>query len=277
MRQFRKFCETHGTSALPSSKPTLAHFAAHLSLKGLSPSTINSYLAAVRTRHRQVGLPDPGHRNHILSLAKRGAARAHHPTQRPREPITLPILHRMLRVLKSCRGISRPNQTMLRAAFCLAFHGFLRVSEYTIPTARAFDSRRHATHEDIEWHKRWFTFTLKVSKTDQLGRGTRIHLQRTRRLTCPHTAMKRYRHQRHGAPPASPLFTFRDGTPLTPPSCRHHLRKLLAHAGYRPERFNTHSFRIGAATSAAAAGATSREIKRRGRWRSRAVKAYIRT
>lgn len=175
------------------------------------------------------------------------------------------------------QGHSTPKSDNAAGGILPGFHEFLRVSEYTSPTAGAFNSLRHATHEDIKWHKRRFTLILKVSKTDQLGRGTRIHLQRTRRSTCPHTAMRQYLHQRHGAPLASPLFTFRDGTPLTPPSCRHHLRKLLAHAGYRPERFNTHSFRIGAATSAAAAGATSREIKRRGRWRSRAYKTYIRT
>ena len=73
MRQFRQFCKTHRVTALPATKQILAHFAAHLSLRGLSPSIINGYLAAVRTRHKQLGLPDPGHHNHTLTLAKWGA------------------------------------------------------------------------------------------------------------------------------------------------------------------------------------------------------------
>ena len=72
MRQFIRFCKAHGAPSLPASKTTLSHFATQLSLKGLSPSTINGYLAAVRTKHRQLGLPDPDHRNHTLTLVKRG-------------------------------------------------------------------------------------------------------------------------------------------------------------------------------------------------------------
>ena len=171
------------------------------------------------------------------------------------------------------------DRKMLWAAFCLVFHGFLRVSEYTVPTIGAFDPLRLATHKDIRyirWHKQWLTFTIKYSKMDQLGRSTKIHLRKMGRSTCPHMAMRRYQRQRCGPIAATPLFTFSDGNPLTPSSCRYHLHRLLSQAGYRPDHFNTHSFRIGAATSAAVMGASSRAIKRLGRWRSRTFKAYIR-
>ena len=55
--------------------------------------------------------------------------------------------------------------------------------------------------------------------------------------------------------------------PLTPSSCRYHLHRLLSQAGYRPDHFNTHSFRVGATTSAGIMGASSRAIKRLGHWR----------
>lgn len=74
---------------------------------------------------------------------------------------------------------------------------------------------------------------------------------------------------------ATLLFTFRDGNPLTPSSCHYHLHQLLSQAGYQRDHFNTHTFRIGAATSAAVVGASSQEIKRLGRWTSHAFVAYI--
>ena len=216
MREFSRFCNTHGAPALPASRSTLPHFVAHLSLKGLSPNTINSYLAAMRMKHRQLGLPDPGHRNHTLTLAKCGAARAHCRPQQLREPITHGILQQLLRILKTHRDIPHQDRQMLRAAFCLTYHGFLWVSEYTVPAAGAFDPRQHATHQDIRWHKRWFAFTIKYSKTDHLWRSTEIHLKQTSRSTCPHTTMKRYLQECQGAPTATPLLTFKDDTPSPP-------------------------------------------------------------
>ena len=60
---------------------------------------------------------------------------------------------------------------------------------------------------------------------------------------------------------AQPLFTFRDGSPLTRHSCLKHLLRFLHKAGYLPQDFNTHSFRIGAATSAAYSGLPAHQIE----------------
>ena len=135
--------------------------------------------------------------------------------------------------------------------------------------------RQHATHQDIKWHKRWFVFTIKYSKTNQLGRGTEIHLKQTGRSTCPHTAMKCYLQECQGAPTATPPPHGQGRHRLTPSSFRYHLCQLIRQAGYQPHCFNTHSLRIGAATSAAIAGASSRRIQQLGRWRSQAFRAYI--
>ena len=75
----------------------------------------------------------------------------------------------------------------------------------------------------------------------------------------------------------APLFTFKTSQPLTRYSCLTHLRSILAAAGYQPLAFNTHSFRIGAATSAAQAGIPTSQIKFLGRWHSSAYQHYTRT
>ena len=53
------------------------------------------------------------------------------------------------------------------------------------------------------------------------------------------------------------------------------LRSLLQKAGYNPQSYCTHSFRIGAATTSAAAGLPPWLIKTLGRWNSDAYLTYI--
>ena len=200
VRQFNAFCQDHQAPHLP--RRTVAHFVAHLSLRGLAPATIGLYTSAVGSLHRQLGLPDPCRHNHILTLAKRGAAKSHSRPQPTRAPTTPSILRHLLRTLRRSHDLPRRDRRMLAAALTTAFHGFLRVSEFTAPSATAFNPQRHATATDISWHRRHFTLYLKFSKSDQRGHGTRISLPRSKRptcpqtATCPHTAMARYRRGR---------------------------------------------------------------------------------
>ena len=53
-------------------------------------------------------------------------------------------------------------------------------------------------------------------------------------------------------------------------------KKALAALGLSNHQFGTHSFRIGAASTAAAAGVGVEGIKAIGRWRSGAFKSYVR-
>ena len=255
----------------------MAYFAASLNQSGLAPPTITVYLSAVGTWHREQGLRDPCHHNILLRLVKRGIARSHHRPQALREPITPGILRRLLAALRRDNQLRPQDQRMLAAAFCSAFHGFLRVGEFTTPTGTTFNHNVHTALGDITWHPTHLRLRLKQSKTDQIGRGTIVPLPRTGDASCPYNAMTQYWKDVTATSPArTPLFHFADGCPLSSVECRHHLRRLLSQAGYQASLYNTHSFRIGAATTAAAAGATSRQIKHLGRWRSKAYKRYIR-
>ena len=53
------------------------------------------------------------------------------------------------------------------------------------------------------------------------------------------------------------------------------LSACLEHAGYDPGLYKCHSFRIGAATSAATRSFTDRQTQTMGRWKSAAFKRYI--
>ena len=105
--------------------------------------------------------------------------------------------------------------------------------------------------------------------------GCRIYLGRTHTTPCPVSAVLTYISIRT-APPG-PLFLFQDGTPLTRAALVTHLRAALSQAGVDSSPYSGHSFRIGAATTAARAGYQDSFIQTLGRWKPAAFITYIRT
>lgn len=81
----------------------------------------------------------------------------------------------------------------------------------------------------------------------------------------------------HQRLPHGPLFIFKDGAPLSRPLLVTHLREVLAKAGIDTAHYSGHSFRIGAASTAAEAGFSDSFIQTLGRWKSSAFMAYLRT
>ena len=73
-----------------------------------------------------------------------------------------------------------------------------------------------------------------------------------------------------------PFFIFPDGSPLTGDLLNSKIRNLLVSCGVVGD-YTGHSFRIGAATTAARVGLTGHLFKTLGRWSSEAYKLYIRT
>ena len=116
---------------------------------------------------------------------------------------------------------------------------------------------------------------LKRSKTDPFGAGFTLHFGRTGDELCPISAMLGYLARR--PPDPGFLFLFRDGTPLSRARLCHELRLALMTAGVDTTGYSGHSFRIGAATTAAQVGLTDSFIQTLGRWKSAAFLEYIRS
>ena len=75
---------------------------------------------------------------------------------------------------------------------------------------------------------------------------------------------------------SGPLFRFKDGHYLTRQRFVEHVRTALQQSGINPAHYSGHSFRIGAATTAAACGLEDSLIQTLGRWESTAYLRYIR-
>ena len=113
---------------------------------------------------------------------------------------------------------------------------------------------------------------LKFSKTDQFGKGCTVVLARSDDLLCPVSALMSYLRLRGGS--QGPLFKFSIGDCLTKSRMNNRLQHVFKSCGW-PKTFILHSFRVGAATTAALLGFPDYLIQALGRWTSDACKLYI--
>ena len=116
---------------------------------------------------------------------------------------------------------------------------------------------------------------IKRSKCDQFGSGVTLSVGATHGDLCPVAAMLGYLVQRGSAP--SPLFMFDDGRLLTRDRFVSAMRTALTNGDIDPSQYAGHSFRVGAATTAALQGLQDSLIKTLGWWESSAYQVYIRT
>ena len=111
---------------------------------------------------------------------------------------------------------------------------------------------------------------LKGSKTDPFRIGVNVRLSANGSLLCPIQALRSYLTSHPTG--NGPLFVFQNGTYLT----RQSLSRVLKTVLRVTQGISTHSFRIGAATTAAATGFPRWLIKSLGRWSSDCFREYIR-
>ena len=116
---------------------------------------------------------------------------------------------------------------------------------------------------------------IKASKTDPFRQGMLVYVGRTNKPLCPVSALLGYMVMRGKGP--GPLFIFQDGKPLSRPRCVTEIKRALSAAGIDPKPYSGHSFRIGAAMTAAKQGVEDSTIKMLGRWKSSAYQRYIKT
>ena len=255
-------------------------FATYLALKGLAWQTIKLYLAGTSHYLMLHDLSTPFRDEQLprLQLLLRGIKRisSRSSTPRPRLPITPTILRRAFRILS--QHPSDPDAIMLWAAMNLCFFGFLRSGEICCPGETTFDPTWHLGPQDITVDSITNTsimyIRIKASKTDPFRLGVTIAVGKTMDQVCPIKAMLPYlaiRGAREG-----PLFQFSSGSFLSRQRFVDEVRRVLSAAGVNATLYSGHSFRIGAATTAAQVGIQDNVIQTLGRWKSSAYQSYIR-
>ena len=282
MRRFTGFCDHyHVDVPFPVTEHMLCAFAAYLADNNLAPQTIKSYLAAVRNTQLSLGLPDPreGSSLPILKRVLAGVSRARLGRGQPSR-VRLPVTATLLgRIRDDLVRVAHPEKLVLWAVCCTAFFGFFRLGELLLNNKADFNPRLHLAWGDMAVDSvqapRLLKFHLKQAKTDPFGRGADIILGRTGCVLCPVAAVLSFvaiRGSQQG-----PFFVTSAGDPLTKQMFIGEIRKVLSRLGLPDHEYAGHSFRIGAATSAALAGIEDSTIQLLGRWQSTAFLRYIRT
>ena len=171
-----------------------------------------------------------------------------------------------------------PESIYIWAACCLCFFAFLRAGEMTTPDEGGYDAGVHLSFGDIALDNlqkpSFVQVSIKQSKTDPFRKGVKLCVGRTDSDLCPVGALLSYLQCRGSAP--GPLFVFKDGQFLSRKRFVELVRDGLARTDVDQEKYCGHSFRIGAATTAAAKGIEDSVIKTLGRWESTAYLQYVR-
>ena len=269
------FCQTYEIPPLPLSELSTCLFAAFLAHQGLKSQSISTYLSAVRHLQISAGLPAPQRFEWPrLQYILKGIARAQLSPPRRRLPITASIMSQLQTACMSAFP-EVLEARMLWAACCLGYFGFLRSGEFT--TTSTSQSTVHVSDIAIDSHHSpsIVKVTVRQAKTDPFGRGVSIFLGKTGRAVCPVLALLHFMAIRPNT--NGPLLVHADGSPLTRDQFVRMVKRALRSANIDATAYSGHSFRIGAASVAAAAGVPAYFIKMLGRWESEAYHLYIRT
>jgi hypothetical protein len=143
------------------------------------------YWSAVRALHIEQGFPDPLSGCLRLQRVLKGIKRCQGSSSEKRLPVTPAIL----RAIYSHLDLSQYDDVMFWAACCLAYFGFLRSSEFTVPNGVTFSHALHLSVHDIAADQRVAPSTIqvniKVSKTDPFRQGCILTLGQGRSPLCP--------------------------------------------------------------------------------------------
>ena len=274
--RYLAFWSNFGITPLPLSEHTLCLFAAYLANQGLQGHTISAYLSGLRYLQISSGLQAPAFSSWPwLHYVTRGIKRSQ-PTKDVRLTITLSVLKKLKQVWLGEESEPASYESHLFWAIaCTAFFGFLRLGEVFPPTGNStspllLSNLGTGSHLDPTF----FHILIRKAKNDPFGKGSFVFLGRTDKDICPTQALKRY--LMNCPPGQGALFQSQDGSPCSRDHFVHAVRHTLSKAGLNTLLYAGHSFRIGAATTAAAAGIPAHTIKRLGRWSSDAYTLYVR-
>ena len=260
---------------LPTSSALLANFIGYLYTQNLAPSTILTYISAISFINKIQGFPDPG-RSFIVKKLIVGIQREKSCPD-ARLPITTSILHTLLHHVHLAVHLSY-DIFLYKAIFLIAFHGFFRMGELIPRNIDYF--HKVVQMADVSFCRKEdkiLSCTIKLNywKGNITKRLAGIEISAIQPANiCPVGNLVAFLSVRGSVP--GPLFCKANGSPCSRHELSNVLNNTLRFSALDVSRFKGHSFRIGAATSAAAAGCSDAEIQTFGRWKSSAYKKYIR-
>jgi hypothetical protein len=269
-QQFQLFCSHSMQSpALPAPPASVLLYVAHLYQSGYASSSIHRTISIIAFYHKLHQVTDPTS-SFLVKKVLAGVAKSI-PSRDLRSPITPSLLRALV---NSCPFVTKSsyNSLLMSAMYLLAFHAFLRIGEITVNSSKSSNPNLIQFHQ-IAIHDDQAILTFSAFKHHH-GPPVILAIQPQHSPYCPVSHLSQFISARGST--AGPLFQFPNGAAISRNFFQQHLARSLAWSNAASHFIRSHSFRIGAATAAAAAGHHDEAIQRMGRWKSSAFKKYIR-
>lgn len=263
------YLNAHGQAGNLISEQLILSFLEHLMDRGYSYSHIVKQLAGISFFTKLLGFPSCMSFFSVKQVLK--GYRRSTVTHDSRLPISIDILKKLCASTKTV-CFSDYESLLFRLAFCLCFFGAFRISELLPNNVHGYSG---FSFSDLVLGNDFIQLKIKKSKTDQLGHGRWVTLRRLDSSSiCPVLLIHQYLQIRPIG--SGSLLIHGSGLPLTRYQFCSVLKKCLNHLGLGHLPISSHSFRIGAATTASSLGLSNDIVKNIGRWRSSCYRSYIR-
>ena len=254
-------------NSLPLTTTQLLTYLSYLSLKGLAPSTITTYISAVGYVHKMNSLPDPT--NSFVIQKVLAAINRSQKTCDSRLPITQFLLNRLLDATELV-VTDLYQRHLTKAMFALAFYGLFRIGEITIQTSGIVP----LSLKQVQVSNDKVIISITDFKHNKTNKPFDIVIHKVGGQFCPYLILIHYLVLRGCKP--GPLFCFSNQKHIPRSFFTSKLKCCLNFCGLNTRLYLSHSFRIGGASYLASLGLSDVQIKLMGRWSSDSFLRYIR-
>ena len=237
----------------------MALFIAFLAEQKYASSIVLTSISALGFPHRLAALPDPTKAD-IIQLALRGYSKRY-PSRDSRLPISLSILEN---IISACVHTQTTlyNRRLMQGMFVFAFFAALRVGEITCQPNQTQRNliflNQVAFIKEGEGGVTAIKFTLRNYKHSNPAEPVDI-LTYQAKPVCPVSLVLAYLSLRGTSP--GPLFCWPDLSPISRNFFTKALADSLRFCDLDVSGYKSHSFRIGAASWAAAKGMSDAQIR----------------
>jgi hypothetical protein len=255
--------------------------------RGVSSTTANSYLAGMKKLHEIRGMEEPQLRKTLVNQVLKGkrnmeVTEKRNKTDKGRLPVTLTILKLIKETIRNWQQDT--DIKLLTWTICtLAFHGSFRIHEILCRNETFFDPDFSLLTEDVKIQDHKWTdgtggkviqVTVKCPKESKNGKAAVVDVYETGGPTCPVKVFCRWQAQSRRKT-GEVLFSDKNGIPRTGKWFNRVLKELLQpHIDYSKGQITAHSFRSGIPSLLGTLGYMDEDIKKVGRWSSRAFERY---
>lgn len=250
--------------------------------KKLKISTINNYLSGLRQLHILRGHGEPSLRKGRVGLVLNGKMNMDilakkTVVRQKRLPVTISVM-RLLKATLRDSQLPVMDKLATWSVCCLAFHGCFRIHELLCRETMDFDPRTVLLNEDLiilEEVTPVIQVWLKWPKEEKHGAEFTVEVFSDGSDQCPVRALRKWWSCGPVREDGLPAFRLHDGSALTGRWLNDTLRTLLdPHMDFKKGAITGHSFRAGVPTMMGAAGFADSEMRKVGRWSSRAFEFY---